>query len=118
MRRRSFITILGGAAVAWPMAARAQQVARVRRVGELVAGGEDLPSAQAYVAVVRETLQKLGWIEGRNIRIDYRFATAPDSFRSAAAELVELGPDVLIAHGSASVAGAATGDAHHPNHIW
>jgi putative ABC transport system substrate-binding protein len=96
MRRREFIAGLGGAA-AWPRAARAQQDGR-RRVGGLRASvaGDDLQGAQT-VAVVREGLQKLGWIEGRNIRIDYRFAAgSPDSIRSAAAELVGLGPDVLL----------------------
>ena len=106
MHRRSFLTLLGGAsAAAWPLAARGQQDGRVRRVGGLSAGAEDLPTTQAAVAVVRETLQKLGWIEGRNIRIDYRFAASnPDSIRSAAAELVGLGPDVLIANGPTPLA--------------
>jgi ABC-type uncharacterized transport system substrate-binding protein len=103
MQRRSFLTLLGGAAAAWPLAARAQQDGRVRRVGGL-RPGDDLQGAQT-VAVVREGLQKLGWIEGRNIRIDYRFAAgSPDSVRSAAAELVGLGPDVLIASGAAALA--------------
>jgi putative ABC transport system substrate-binding protein len=105
IKRRDFITFLGGAAAAWPMVARAQQPDRMRRVGGLVAGAEDLPSTQAIGAtILREGLQKLGWIEGRNIRVDYRFAAGPDSIRSAATELVGLAPDVLIANGAAPLA--------------
>src|SRR5262249_9659309 len=104
MHRRSVLTLLGASAAAWPLAARAQQRERMRRVGGLLSGVEDNPTTQATVAVVRETLQKLGWVEGRNIRTDYRFAADPDSFRSAAAELVELGPDVLIAIGPVPLA--------------
>src|SRR5262245_23508157 len=100
MHRRSFLTLLGASAAAWPLAARGQQDGGVRRVGGRVASAEDLLAAQAHVAVVRETLQKLGWIEGRNVRIDYRFAASPDSIRSDAEELVGLGLDVLIANGS------------------
>src|SRR5262245_39108798 len=103
MQRREFITLLGGAAAAWPPAARAQQPGQVRQVGGLQATAET-PVSQAQVAVVREGLQKLGWVEGRNIRIDYRFAAAPDSMGSAAAALVGLGPDVLIANGPAPLA--------------
>jgi putative ABC transport system substrate-binding protein len=102
IRRREFISLIGGA-TAWPIAARAQ-TERMRRVGGLVAGAEDLPSTQATAAVVREGLRQLGWIEGRNIRIDYRFAAGPDSLRSAAAELVGLEPDVLVANGAAPLA--------------
>src|SRR5262245_10811266 len=105
MQRRSFLTLLGGAsAAAWPLGARGQQRERMRRVGGLVSGAEDVTGTRAFIAVVGEELQKLGWIEGRNIRIDYRFAVAPDSFRSAAAELVEMGADVLIANGPAALA--------------
>jgi putative ABC transport system substrate-binding protein len=73
MKRRDFIMLLGGAA-AWPLAARAQQAERTRRVGVLVQGREN-PS-QPYIAAFREELAKLGWIEGRNLRIDLRFAVA------------------------------------------
>jgi putative ABC transport system substrate-binding protein len=102
VRRRDFISLIGAAA--WPLAARAQQPERMRRVGGIVTGTEGLPPTQAIAAVVREGLQQLGWTEGRNIRIDYRFAADPDSVRSAAAELVGLGPDVLIAHGATALA--------------
>jgi putative tryptophan/tyrosine transport system substrate-binding protein len=75
MRRREFITLLGSA-VAWPLAARAQQPDRMHRVGVLVSGGEDDASYKARLAEVRQGLEKLGWTEGRNVRIDYRFAGA------------------------------------------
>src|SRR5262245_14669619 len=106
MHRRSFLTLLGtsAAASAWPLAARAQQRERVRRIGVLTNVARDDTEADTRVTVVREGLQKLAWIEGRNILIDYRFAASPDSIRSAAAELVGLGPDVLLALGSASLA--------------
>jgi putative tryptophan/tyrosine transport system substrate-binding protein len=71
MKRRDFITLLGGAAM-WPLAARAQQAGRVRRIGVLMGFPESDPEAQLRVAAFREGLQKLGWTEGRNIRIDTR----------------------------------------------
>ena len=78
MRRREFITLLGGAA-AWPLAARAQQPDRMRRIGVLMGYAESDPEGQACVAAFREGLQKLGWAEGRNIRIDTRWATPGDA---------------------------------------
>jgi putative ABC transport system substrate-binding protein len=91
MRRREFITFLGGAAAAWPLAARAQQRGLVKRVGVL-AGSDD-----ERIRVFREGMQKLGWIEGRNLRIDTRFTgTDPDRMRTYAVELVGLGPDVIV----------------------
>src|SRR6516164_3589353 len=97
MRRREFITLLGGA-TAWPLAARAQQSERVRRIGVLMSYLESDPEARAWYAAFREGLQKLGWTEGRNIRIDTRWA-APDDAESMlrfAKELVALQPDLIL----------------------
>jgi putative ABC transport system substrate-binding protein len=92
LRRREFITLLGGAA-AWPLAARAQQGDRVRRVGVLIGGGE-----AAAVTAFRESLEKLGWTEGRNVRIDVRFANAdPERIRSYSESLLNPVPDVILA---------------------
>ena len=82
MRRREFISLLGGAAAAWPLTARAQQGERMRRIGVLMSLAESDPEAQARVAAFREGLQKLGWAEGRNVRIDIRWA-APDAAADA-----------------------------------
>jgi putative ABC transport system substrate-binding protein len=96
MRRREFITLLGGAA-AWPLAARAQQNDRVRRVGVLL-GGNNGPGAQSAIAAFRERLAMLGWVEGGNLRIDYRFAGGdPDRLSAYAEELVNLRPDLIFA---------------------
>jgi putative ABC transport system substrate-binding protein len=97
MRRRQFILALGGAAV-WPLAARAQQGERMRRIGVLMGYAESGSSGQALIAAFREGLHKLGWIEGRNTRIDIRWATPADaeSIRRFAKELVALQPDLII----------------------
>src|SRR5262252_5084434 len=76
LKRREFITLLGGAVATWPLAARAQQPDLVRRVGILIAGAETDPEMQARVATIRQRLDSLGWSEGRNLRIDIRFAEA------------------------------------------
>jgi putative ABC transport system substrate-binding protein len=99
MKRRQFVTLLGGAVVAWPLAARAQQSERVRRVGVLMAFPESDPEAQVRVVAFREGLQKLGWTEGRNIRIDTRWAALDaQAMQRFAKELVGLQPDVILAH--------------------
>ena len=97
MRRRAFISLLGGATVAWPLAASAQQPDRVRRIGVLMGYAENDPEAQAWVAAFREGLQNLGWAEGRNIRIDTRW-TASDVvvLQRFAQELVPLQPDLIL----------------------
>jgi putative ABC transport system substrate-binding protein len=104
MRRREFITFLGGA-VAWPLAARAQQGDRVRRIGALMPGTADDPEFQARVGVFLQALALLGWTIGRNVRIDISWAgpNAAD-IRKHAAELVTLAPDVILAHNAAVVA--------------
>ena len=96
--RREFIVTLGSAAAAWPVAARAQQGERMRRIGVLMGYDESASSGQALIAGFREGLQKLGWTEGRNTRIDIRWATPADaeSIRRFAKELVALQPDLII----------------------
>ena len=106
MRRREFIALLGGAAAAWPLAARAQQAERVRRIGVLMASAADDPEFQARIAAFLQGLQQLGWTDGRNVRIDIRWATTnADDLRRHAAELAALAPDVIVAAtGTATVA--------------
>ena len=104
MRRREFITFIGGAAAAWPLAARAQQPERVRRIGVLMYLPADDAEGQARLAAFTQTLTQLGWSDGHNLRIDTRYATA-DDIRRHAAELAALAPDVLVAGtGTATVA--------------
>jgi putative tryptophan/tyrosine transport system substrate-binding protein len=103
MRRREFIAGLGSAA-AWPLAARAQQGDRVRRIGVMTAGG---PIGQIALAAFREEFAKLGWIEGRNVRIDYRTSSVdPDHLAADAGELVNLHPDVILALNGAAARAA------------
>jgi putative ABC transport system substrate-binding protein len=105
MRRREFITLLGGAAVAWPRATYAQQADRMSRVCVLLNRVAGDPEEQARLAVFLQRLQELGWTDGRNVRIDYRWAAADaNRSRTYAAELVALAPDVILAAGSQSVA--------------
>ena len=96
--RRELLATLGGAAAAWPLAASAQQAERVRRIGVLANLAEDDLETRSRNAVVLRGLQELGWIEGRNVRIDYRFALGNMArLRQYAAELVALAPDVILA---------------------
>ena len=96
LKRRQFITLLGGAAAGWPLAARAQQTERVRRIGVLMGYAED-PAAKADLAASVQGLQQLGWADGRNVRIDYRWANGDvDRMRAAAKELVGLQPDLIF----------------------
>src|SRR5215510_6038557 len=104
MRRRKFIAALGGAA-AWPVAARAQHTSGVRRVGVLVNVASNDPMGQARVAAFVQGLQAAGWSDGRNVRIDTRWAAAdPGNYGKYAAELIALGPDVVLASTTAAVA--------------
>jgi putative ABC transport system substrate-binding protein len=105
MRRREFIGFLGGAAVAWPLAARAQQPERMRRVGVLAAGPADAPDVQVRLAAFKQGLQQLGWIEGRNLRFEYRLGALGDAERTRkyASELVAPAPDVIFANGTSQV---------------
>jgi len=103
MKRREFITLLGGAAASWTLAARAQQGERMRRIGVLHNPAADDPDSQARVAAFAQGLHELGWIDGRNVRIDYRWSLGdPDRIRRYAAELVALAPDVILTVGAAS----------------
>src|SRR5262245_6253768 len=99
MRRRDFITLIGGAAT-WPLAARAQQPERVRRVG-ILSGIRDFDATARYSAF-QQRLQQLGWIEGSNVRFEYRLGTGtnPDLIRKYVAEMIALEPDVILAGGS------------------
>jgi len=99
VRRREFITLLGGAAAAWPMAARAQQGERMRRIGVLMAYAEGDREGASFVATFREGLQQLGWAEGRNIRIDFRWAALDaELMQRFAKELVALQPDIILSN--------------------
>jgi putative tryptophan/tyrosine transport system substrate-binding protein len=99
MRRREFVSLFSGAAVAWPVAARAQQSERVRRIGVLIGTVETDPESQARVAAFEQGLYALGWIVGRNIRIDFRFGSADSVLtQKYAAELVAMTPDAILAN--------------------
>jgi putative tryptophan/tyrosine transport system substrate-binding protein len=101
MRRRDFVTLIGGAA-AWPLAARAQQADRVRRIGVLMNGAAD--DAQANVVTFLKAMQQLGWIDGRNVRIEFRWGAGnADNIRKYAVELAALTPDVILATGTAGM---------------
>ena len=103
-QRREFITLLGGATVAWPLAARAQQPERVRRIGIILPTAADDAKYQAWVGAFHQALALLGWSIGRNVRIDTRWATTDAAeIRRHAAELAALAPDVVLAHGGSTV---------------
>ena len=103
MRRRKFIALIGGAAV-WPFAAQGQQGERVRLIGVLLPIAKDDPDYQPWLTAFRQALQELGWVDGRNMRMDIHWATANHAeIRKQAAELVALAPDVILAHGASTV---------------
>ena len=102
MKRRTFTTLLGGAA-AWPLAAQAQQPERMRRLAALLQLTEDNVEAQRWVAALRDGLQKLGWVEGRNLRIDYRWGgTDMNTLKGLAKEIVAAKPDVIFSSSSST----------------
>src|SRR5215813_14821158 len=104
MKRRAFITLLGAGAAAWPLAARAQQGERIRRIGVLSPTAMDDQQDKKRLAAFQQRLQQLGWSDGHNVRIDHRFAAAdPENYRKYAAELVALAPDVILAPGTSLV---------------
>src|ERR1700720_2678578 len=105
MKRREFITLLGGAAAAWPLAARAQQPERLRRVGGLMNKTTDDPDGRVEVAAFVGGLQEQGWTPGANLQIDYRWSGgSADRARALAAELVALAPAVIMTIGASHVA--------------
>ena len=101
--RRQFITLLGCAAAAWPLAASAQQSERVRRIGVLMGLPATDPESSRRLMAFRQGLQELGWTEGRNVRIDARWEGDADRLRQYAAELIALDPDVILAIGSTTL---------------
>jgi putative ABC transport system substrate-binding protein len=104
IERRKFLATLGGAAVAWPLAARAQQPERVRCIGVLMNLAVGDPEGEARIAAFVQGLQQLGWSDGRNVRIDYRWAAGDTGrFHRYAEELLALAPDVILASATPSV---------------
>jgi putative tryptophan/tyrosine transport system substrate-binding protein len=105
LKRREFITLLGGAAVTWPLRLSAQQAERMRRIGVLMHLAADDPEGQAHIGAFLQGLQEWGWAVGRNVRIEYRWAAGDaDRIGKYAAELVALAPDIILAAGGAVVA--------------
>ena len=107
MKRREFITLLGGAAAAWPLAARAQQPDRVRRIGVLMVLAESDSQSQRRITAFQEGLEKLGWTVGRNLAIDYRWGVSdPEAARATTSELLSLAPDLILANAISALRGA------------
>jgi putative ABC transport system substrate-binding protein len=105
LRRREFISGLGGAAAAWPLAARAQQGQRVRRIGVLLPGDEKDPEGKRRYSAFTQALADLGWIDGRNVRMDLRWGGADiNRIRALAQELVGLQPDIILTSGTVATA--------------
>ena len=103
LRRREFIAGLCGAAAVWPLAARAQQGNRVRRIGVLAGGDENDPEAKARISAFTQALAGLGWTEGRNVRMDLRWGRGDTNrMRALARELVGLHPDIILTRGGAA----------------
>ena len=104
MKRRDFIALLGGAAATWPLAARAQQLERMRRVAFLTIITQNDPDVQLLRSAFHDRLHELGWFDGRDIRIDYRWAGPEvESLRAHATELVRSNPDLIVADSTAAL---------------
>jgi putative ABC transport system substrate-binding protein len=97
VKRRVLITLLGGAVAAWPLAPRAQQAERIRKIGILVPAAIGTPQWQAYVVAFRAGLRRLGWVDGRNVQIAERWGSDADELAAQAAELARISPDVILA---------------------
>src|SRR5262245_45414807 len=105
MTRREFITLVGGTALAWPLVAHAQQPDRVRRIGMLILYSQTDREGQARIAAFLDTLQKLGWTDGRNVRIEYRWIAGDfDRDKASVAELVRSTPDLIVVSGWTALA--------------
>ena len=96
--RREFVATLGAAATAWPIAARTQQLDRMRRIGVLMSFAANDPEAQSRAAAFENGLREAGWVKGRNLRIEYRWADNADVLRSHATELIGMAPDLILAN--------------------
>ena len=106
MRRRDFVKGVAGSAITWPLAAQAQQAERMRRLGVLMAVAQSDADARKGIGILQDRLQTLGWKDGNNIRIDYRWGNGnPDRIQDLAQELVDLQPDVLVGHSTPSAKG-------------
>src|SRR5215831_458257 len=118
VRRREFISLLGGAAAAWPLGARAQQMRRIRRIGVLMSTTPDDVEGQARIAAFLKGLQQSGWAVPGNVRIDTRWGAGDaDRIRKYAAELLALAPDVILASGGAVRGAVATADPHSADRV-
>ena len=119
MRRREFITLLGGAVAVWPLTARAQRTERMRRIGVLVGSAESDPESVPRVTAFERGMTELGWVSGRNVMIDYRWAAGEYAHMQVLAkELVELQPDVLLASSTPVVAALARETGRFPSCSW
>ena len=115
MRRREFVSLFGGAAATWPLAARAQQPERVRQIGVLMTGRVN---AQLRMDAIQQGLQKLGWAVGHSVRIEYRWAVGDaEMVRAFAKELVDNQPDIVVAQGSTAVQALLPGNSHHSHRV-